>query len=134
MMSQTQAAITAPKPSTPVAETAEETPVDMEQLRMFTDGDVAEEQALAALFLEQAHEMIAILEQNTGSDTRDTWKSAAHRFKGSAGNLGANKLHQLCKRAESHFEDAPNDKQEILAAITAETNRVEAFFAQNRAA
>lgn len=103
--------------------------VDIEQLRVFTDGDLDEEKELGELFLEQAGEMIALLKGNLTDDTRDVWKSAAHRFKGSSGNLGAMKLHHLCKRAESHFEDADTAKEEMLAAIIAETKRVEAFFA-----
>ena len=105
-----------------------EIPVDMEQLRMFTDGDLAEEKALADLFLDQAQEMIKLLQQSVSADKNDTWKSAAHRFKGSSGNLGAMKLHDLCKYAEMHFEDDESQKLEMLAAIAAETKRVGVFF------
>jgi HPt (histidine-containing phosphotransfer) domain-containing protein len=63
------------------------------------------------------------------ADQRDTWKSAAHRFKGSSGNLGAMALHQLCKRAESRFEDAPAHKQDMLADMKQQTARVAEFFA-----
>ena len=123
-----KAAISAPKSSAPAILEAEESPVEMEQLRMFTDGDPAEEKALATLFLDQAQEMINLLQQSTGTDKFDVWKSAAHRFKGSSGNLGAMKLHNLCKRAETHFEDSEAKKLEMLIAIEAETKRVELFF------
>jgi PAS domain S-box-containing protein len=125
-----KATITAPKPpaTAPEPEDATEAPVDMEQLRLFTDGDLEEEKALADLFLAQAHEMIVILEQSTDAGKQAEWKSAAHRFKGSSGNLGAMNLHHLCKRAELHFEDSEAQKQEMLAAIKAETKRVELFF------
>lgn len=103
-------------------------PIDMEQLRIFTDGDPEEEKALFKLFLEQALAMIGVLQQSTSQDKYDAWKSAAHRFKGSSGNLGAIKLHHLCKRAEVHFEDNEAKKLEMLAAIKAETSRVEEFF------
>ncbi|MDX2074722.1 MAG: ATP-binding protein [Alphaproteobacteria bacterium] len=120
--------IAAKKPEIAQPQEAEEAPVDMEQLRLFTDGDPAEEKALADLFLEQAQEMIVILGQSMGADKNDVWKSATHRFKGSSGNLGAIKLHHLCKRAETHFEDSESQKLEMLAAIKAETKRVEVFF------
>ena len=110
------------------AEGAEEAPVDMEQLRLFTDGDPVEEKALAELFLAQAQEMITILEESLAADKAEAWKSAAHRFKGSSGNLGAVTLHHLCKRAEAHFEDSETEKQEMLAAIKDEKKRVEVFF------
>ncbi len=103
--------------------------VDLEQLRLFTDGDPAEEKILADMFLEQAQEMILIMQESTSADKNDVWKSAAHRFKGSSGNLGATQLHHLCKRAEIHFEDAENKKLEMLSAIKLETKRVREFFA-----
>ncbi len=123
-----KATITAKKPEIVAPQETEEAPVDMEQLRLFTDGDPAEEKALADLFLEQAEAMIVILEQSMGADKHEAWKSAAHRFKGSSGNLGAMKLHHLCKRAEFHFEDNDTQKLEMLTAIKAETKRVEVFF------
>lgn len=107
---------------------AYEAPVNMDQFRIFTDGDPAEEKELADLFLEQAQEMITILQQSMGSDKHDVWKSAAHRFKGSSGNLGAMKLYHLCSLAEKHFKDNEASKLEMLIAIKAETKRVEIFF------
>lgn len=123
-----KAAITKKPEAAPVAEVPVEAPVDLEQLRMFTDGDPVEEKALAELFIAQAHEMIELMQQNTSPEKSDSWKSAAHRFKGSSGNLGANKLHHLCKRAEMHFEDDETQKRDMLAAINAETMRVQQFF------
>lgn len=129
-----KAAITANNAPEPLAHAPQtisgpdELPVDLEQLRMFTDGDPEEEKALAELFLEQAQEMIVILEQNTGADNNDAWKSAAHRFKGSSGNLGAMPLHQLCKRAEMHFDDEELKKLEMLVAIKVATKQVALFF------
>jgi CheY-like chemotaxis protein/HPt (histidine-containing phosphotransfer) domain-containing protein len=123
-----KAGITVEKPKAETTLTADESPVDLDQLRMFTDGDPEEEKALAELFLEQAQEMIMLLEQNMGADKNDVWKSAAHRFKGSSGNLGAMPLHQLCKRAEMHFEDEESKKNDMLAAIKAATKNVELFF------
>jgi two-component system, sensor histidine kinase and response regulator len=123
-----KSAITIQNPAIAQPPTTEDPPVDIEQLRLFTDGDPAEERALADLFLEQAQEMIVILEQSLGADKNDAWKSAAHRFKGSSGNLGAMKLHHLCKLAEIYFEGNEAQKLEMLAAIKAETKRVDVFF------
>lgn len=118
----------APKESAPTM-ADEEAPVDMEQLRLFTDGDPAEEKALFELFFEQAQEMLDILKNSTSADKNAAWKSAAHRFKGSSGNLGANKLHLICKKAENHFEDNEPSKSSILSEIEQEMQRVQAFFA-----
>ena len=75
--------------------------------------------------------MINILSGSINSETKDAWRSAAHRFKGASGNLGAMKLHHLCKRAESHFEDDESGKKEMLNAILNEMHRVENFFQNN---
>ncbi len=120
--------VSARKPEAALPQESEDPAVDMEQLRLFTDGDREEERALAELFLEQAQEMIHVLEQSMDAAKHEAWKSAAHRFKGSSGNLGAMKLHHLCKRAETHFQDSEVQKKEMLAAIRAETRRVDIFF------
>jgi len=111
----------------PVTKTGDSA-VDMEQLRIFTNGDAAEEKALGALFIEQAQHMIELLQDSTAPDQSEAWKSAAHRFKGSSGNLGAMHLHNLCKQAELHFELGAAPKQEILMEIMAEMERVKRVF------
>ncbi|MDX1975925.1 MAG: ATP-binding protein [Rickettsiales bacterium] len=105
----------------------EDPPVDMEQLRIFTDGDPEEERVLAQLFFEQAQEMITILEQSISADKCEAWKSAAHRFKGSSGNFGAMKLHNLCKHAESHYEGEEPKKIKMLDAIKEAIIKVKEF-------
>lgn len=104
-------------------------PINIEQLRSFTDGDPDEEKALVALFLEQAEEMITIMENSQDSNACESWKSSAHRLKGSAGNLGAMHLHHLCKRAESEYTESAHKKMDMLNAIKQETKRIESFFA-----
>lgn len=105
--------------------------VDIEQLRLFTDGNIEEEKSLTELFLEQSKEIIAILEQSTELEKHEAWKSAAHRFKGSSGNFGAMKLHRICKKAEMHFEDDKNTKIEMLNLIKNETDNVKNFMYKN---
>jgi len=106
----------------------EEIAVDIEQLRMFTDGDREEEKALAKLFSEQSDELLTILQKSIAQDKQEAWKFAAHCFKGSSGNLGAMQLYHLCKDAEMHFEDEEHKKIEMLAAIKSEIRRVDTFF------
>lgn len=110
----------------------ESLPIDMEQLRSFTDGDAEEEAALFGLFLDQTYILIATLEQNTGDEGQADWQSSAHRLKGSAGNLGAMRLHALCKRAEQHATDSRLAKIDMLIEIKDELNRVESFIHHRR--
>ena len=106
----------------------EELPVNMEQLNMFTDGNKDDEAMLVNLFMTQAHEIISLLEHSIADDMQEEWKSASHRFKGASGNLGAMKLHHICKRAEQHYTDPQPLKEELLHNIRTELERVEKFF------
>ncbi len=140
VLNQQQAVISVAKNSVSAEEnnddTNEEKPLDFEQLRLFTDGDPNEEKALFDLFLEQAEEMLSLLKNSansTDNDDNEVWKSAAHRFKGSAGNLGANKLHLICKKAEAHYLDNAASKQNMLKEIENEMKRVQKFFNSSRA-
>ncbi len=111
-----------------------EQPIDMEQLRSFSEGDAEEEQALFGLFLDQTSRLIAILEQSTDEDSQADWQSAAHRLKGSAGNLGAMPLYDVCKRAEQHAADGRLQKVDMLIEIKSELNHVERFIHHRRQA
>jgi two-component system, sensor histidine kinase len=111
----------------PAKHLTDETPVDLSQLRLFTNGDVSEERELSHLFLEEAQHMITTLQQSMQAEAREAWKSAAHRFKGSSGNLGARRLHHLCKNAEAHFDDDAFKKEHMLSEIQQETRRIEDF-------
>ena len=106
----------------------EESPVDMEQLRLFTNDDKNEEKELVELFLQQSDEIIAKLEQSLEPDKNTIWKDLTHRMKGASGNFGAMKLHHLCKRAEQGFEEETNIKTEILSSIRKENERIRKFF------
>ncbi|MEZ5690284.1 MAG: ATP-binding protein [Rickettsiales bacterium] len=105
----------------------EEVPVDIEQLTLFTDGDKEEEKVLTELFLEQSRELVELLEKSVSDQEKEVWKSAAHRFKGSSGNFGAMKLHNICKRAEANSSGDRNDKIELMIEIKSEIERVKNF-------
>lgn len=129
LLDEQKAAPAAAEPLASDALGAQAPAVDMEQLRLFTNGDIEEEKDLADLFLEQAQLMIAVLQQSMNLAQEEEWKAAAHRLKGSSGNLGATQLYRLCMRAEAKFMAAGESKEAMLAAIKAEVTRVEDFFA-----
>lgn len=104
-----------------------DTPVNLAQLRSFTDGDAEEENMLVSLFLEQAHKAIDSLTEQMAQEDGTGWKSTAHRLKGASGNLGAQRLSHLCKRAEMNSNISRPDKQIILTAIGKELTAVEAY-------
>ena len=114
-------------PGNPAARVPCDDPIDMAHLRLFTDGDAREEQALFQVFFEQAEHAVTELEDALANEVTDYWRKSAHRLKGASGNLGANHLFKLCETAEAHHTAAPDDKQLDLTAIRAEISRARDF-------
>ena len=101
--------------------TTEEEPdlmiMDWERLRMFTDGDPEEEKGLIEMFLAYAEESIQELETHLKNGENEEWRKAAHKFKGSAANLGAEQLSSICFKAEESYEQDDQAKQLIFEHI-----------------
>lgn len=103
-------------------------PVDMDHLNLFTDGDKDEERELLDLFFDQADLSVSELEAALEVGNNEAWKKASHRLKGAAANLGANALSYSCAEAEQNY-DADNDlKSSILGRMQAQLVLVESFF------
>jgi signal transduction histidine kinase/CheY-like chemotaxis protein/HPt (histidine-containing phosphotransfer) domain-containing protein len=109
-------------------------PINLEQLRLFTDGSADEEKQLFELFFDQTNQLVGILENSVNDDGHEAWKSSAHRLKGSSGNLGATMLHNACKTAELHFEDPRDKKIEMLIVIKDEVKKLQDYTTQLHAA
>ena len=101
-----------------VEEALSNTPVimDWERLRMFTDGDPEEERALIEMFVCYAEESLGILKDYHKIENEE-WRKAAHKLKGSAANLGAQALSDVCMLAEVNFHADQTEKQDILSNI-----------------
>ena len=108
-------------------------PVDLQQLRMFTGGDAAEEKSLVDFFMEQALEALETLSRCIDTEHEEEWKNTAHRFKGASGNFGAVKIYHLCKRAEAHYDEPEAKKRQMLSAMRQATAEVRAFMEKNAA-
>lgn len=91
--------------------------IDWDRLRMFTDGDKDEERDLITMFISYAEESINTLLEHTGPDGKDTWKKAAHKLKGSAANLGAYALSEICFEAEQAHEANDTHKETIIECL-----------------
>ena len=121
------AAVAATQDQTVVVKTEapEESPIDLEHLEMFTDGDADEEKELFEMFMEQAALNMQELQDSLEDD--EDWRKAAHKFKGSAANMGAVALAASCKIAEEEFTATLDKKDQFLADITTQLEIVEAF-------
>lgn len=103
-------------------------PIDLEHLRTFTEGDREEEAMFFDLFLSQADESLAILEAHQSDESdRDPWVKASHKMKGSSANIGAKQLSEICKRAENAGQADAQQKQVLLDEIKAELEDIKAF-------
>lgn len=99
----------------PIASAAEEQPIDLAHLRLFTDGDRHEEHELFTIFLDRADDTLDKLDAALRFNNSEAWRRAAHLLKGASGNLGARKLFSLCEHAEQHAEnDSETKKLEIV--------------------
>ena len=104
-----------------------EFPVNLEHLRLFTDGDKETEKELFEAFFAQSEESIKSLRLSHTNNDNENWRVAAHSFKGAAANLGAEKLSEYCRIAEDGFEIQATEKQIILSNIQDELYKVQNF-------
>ncbi|MCI5048808.1 MAG: ATP-binding protein [Rickettsiales bacterium] len=109
----------------------EEPPVDLTHLELFTDGDLEEEASLAEMFFEHATETIKEMEACINEEP-DAWKSAAHRLKGSAANLGATRLSGVAKVAETNYMHDQFEKAVLIENIQSEMAMLQTFFSERQ--
>ncbi len=109
----------------PVAQKEDEHTIDFAHLESFTDGDRAVEQELFVLFFEESYLALNRLEKACNNHDDNEWRSAAHKFKGASGNLGAQKLFALCAEAEFGFTASKEQKHKYLTAIHIEHENVQ---------
>lgn len=94
--------------------------INLDNLHEMTGGDVGVEKQLFQMFLDSTEECLAALATGWQAGKEEIWRKQSHALKGSALNLGAMHLGEMCKEAQESFEAAPERKQAILAGIQAE--------------
>jgi HPt (histidine-containing phosphotransfer) domain-containing protein len=103
-------------------------PVDLEHLALFTDGDPDQERLMAEVFLSSGAEILEDLRGCAADSSGDQWKKAAHKLKGSAGQIGAGMLASACLAAELGNAAPDVEKQSMLQAIEKHFADVQLFF------
>ncbi len=89
---------------------------DWERLRMFAETQ-EEEKELIGIFVTYAEESLEMLRSTLDEKNPDSWKKAAHKLKGSAANIGAQRLSEICLEAESAYETEEAEKECIYQKI-----------------
>jgi hypothetical protein len=74
-------------------------PWDPKRLKIVASS-LEEEQAVLAMLLRQGEQAIAIMEKSCGNEKVAQWRKAAHTLRGSASNLGMEKLAGYCREDE----------------------------------
>ncbi|MBU6234398.1 MAG: response regulator [Alphaproteobacteria bacterium] len=106
---------------------AADTPINIPHLESFTEGDPDVERDLFNIFIDQMGIGITSLEASIGQHNHSDWHAAAHRFKGAAANLGAERLAALCYEAEQNPDLSEPQKKLLLSAISGEAEHVQNF-------
>ncbi len=102
-------------------------PIDMDHLAMFTDGNPDEQRQLLDLFFNQADLSLDDLQKSCAGDDQEEWRKAAHKLKGSAANLGAHPLCAVCAEAEKNFDCSSDLRESMLADIANKVSELRCF-------
>ena len=101
--------------------------VDLTDLRSITEGDKEIEQALFDEFYSSTEAHLQILAANCTDGQNETWRSTAHAMKGTAFNIGALMLGELCKKAQDEEDVSGEEKKQQLDLMQKEYVKVKAY-------
>lgn len=102
-------------------------PVNLIQLRELIDGDHNLEKRLVGLFIKSSEENLNYLELICNDDEDLEWRNNAHSLKGAACNIGADKLSDICAKAQERYNMSAKDKKIIASIVRKEYNIVKDF-------
>ena len=108
-------------------------PVNVQRIREATMDDEEFMAELIDIFLDDSPGQIRILRDAIEGREGEVAASAAHRLKGSSGNLGADSLAALCRRVEeSGRENRVEEMPGLLKDIEREFSRVKKYLSAVR--
>ena len=103
-------------------------PVDLSILRSYSQGDEDFEHLSIAVFLEQSDINLRDLQREITCKEPKKWIEAAHRFKGAAGGIGAEKLRHLCAVAQTENYKTQSIRETMFKQITLEFEAIDTYF------
>ena len=108
-------------------------PVSLQRIREATMGDEEFMAELIDIYLDDSPAQISALRDAIEGREGEVAASAAHRLKGSSGNLGADSLAALCRRVEeSGRENRVEEMPGLLKDIEREFSRVKEYLSAVR--
>ncbi|MEZ0225640.1 MAG: PAS domain-containing protein [Alphaproteobacteria bacterium] len=116
----------APAPKPAPAAAIEPPVVDLEALRQFADNE-SDMRRFLGMFMSQSEDIVKTLRDNCGAGRNKTWTEAAHKFKGGAAMIKAERLRALCEQAQRMEEASEEERQDMLRKILAAYNEIKLF-------
>ncbi len=104
-------------------------PIDMKLIHAYALGDVERERHVASLFMEHATELMAQLRDCCVDGVSKQWYELAHQLKGSAVNVGAYRLRDLCNKAQNSISASAQERIVLVELMIEEIACIEQFFA-----
>ncbi len=90
--------------------------IELSNLKTFMD-DEEELRNYIDMFITQSEETMKILRDNCTDGENNAWIQAAHKLKGDAAMIGAEKLRTLCEKAQGMKDSAAMDRSSIFGKI-----------------
>lgn len=115
-------------PTTEKTDISEDCPVNIEELRDLFGNDPDDEKMLFDLFFTTSQEAMDALSSAIANKDNEHWRKSAHKIKGSAANLRANNLAEICSKAEQDSECTIEEKKTHLNKIEQELEIVNDFY------
>lgn len=100
--------------------------VDLESLRQFADNE-SDMRRFIDMFIAQSEDIVKILQENCSAGKNTAWAEAAHKFKGGAAMIRAEKLRALCEQAQRMETASAAERQDMLEKILAAYNEARLF-------
>ncbi|MCI5059850.1 MAG: ATP-binding protein [Alphaproteobacteria bacterium] len=101
-------------------------PADLSLFQEYADNP-EDQKYFISLFLEQSEEGIEIMRENISAGPNTVWVEAAHKFKGGAGMIGAQKLYDLCAKAQQMEDVSADIRERILKEIESEFSTLKQY-------
>lgn len=93
--------------------------LNWERLNEFTRGDLEQEREVVSLFTTHTEELLQALKKSLDENDHEKWEQYTHKLYGSAANLGAQALAEICDEAQNFEAQDREEKKKTLGKIKA---------------
>ena len=101
-------------------------PLDINRLRLIAE-TTEDQRAVMKLFLEAAEQKIMVMQNSRRAHETEDWKKAAHYLKGSAANLGMNRLSEAANKAEQSHSHTYIEATHMVSSMRSELETIRSY-------